>query len=139
MEPNTILVKKLTGTRQASLYNVNGILCKGKKETKYIESLVWKDKELPTKPKRISTPLGSYTPDFEFPDHYVEIKGTGTYKVMMGLEAYIKGTPLSDLQWRKIQWVNENVKPIEIIIVPNNYKDLGGIEINPNFNIKILL
>ena len=88
--------------------------------------------ETPTKPKRIETPLGYYTPDFELKDKYVEIKSEHTFFCCLGREAYkFIGSP-DDLQFRKICWVNDNLKKVLIRVYISNkdYKpDLKGIDL----------
>lgn len=103
--------------RQVSFYEVGGLVCQGKTEKCYIEFLISRNIQLPSKGQVIKTPIGNYTPDFEYPDRYVEIKSPGTYKVMLGERPYIKGGRQNDLQKRKIDWVSANIKTVQVIII----------------------
>lgn len=68
----------------------------------------------------IKTPLGIYHPDFETDLISYEIKSKGTLKVMMGKAAYIKGGKISDTQFQKIKWYNDNYKPVVIVVMQND-------------------
>lgn len=94
---------------------VNGLKCGSGKEARYVKECVRYKRPLPTKAKRVKTPIGFYTPDFEHPAHYVEIKSLHTLKVCFGEISYTTKSKPSDLQWRKIQWVAKALKPIKII------------------------
>lgn len=129
--------------KQAKIRQIHGLKVRGNKEKFYIESLVSGGTDLPRNCTHINTPIGRYTPDFEYDDYYVEIKGGGTWKVLLGKESYIRGGKCSDLQWRKIQWVASNVKPIKIFIICNNMKTKDNLEIPdslpPNIELEILI
>lgn len=118
---------------KVQIKEVGGLKCQGKKEILYIESLIENNLQLPSKPLKISTPYGDYSPDFEFEDKYVEIKSTGTLKVLMGEKEYIKGSGLSLKQKEKIEWVHNNIKPVEIIV----YKNDKVVQKNNIFNLLI--
>ena len=109
-------------------YVVEGLKCQGRTEKGYIDELVDIKSALPTKPSRIETPFGYYTPDFEFETEYIEIKSPKTFNVMLGLTSWIKDKPLSDKQYKKILWVNMNVKPVHIIIYTKSIKGVCGID-----------
>ena len=111
-------------------YICEGLKCQGKKELRFLKECVRYKKTLPIKADRIQTPDGYYTPDFEYYEEYIEIKSLGTFKVMLGLEAYKGIGEPSDLQFRKIKWVAKNIKPIAIIVY------LGPRESKPNIHIK---
>jgi hypothetical protein len=97
-------------------YLINGLKCQGRKEVRYVKECVRYSWPTPTKAERVETPYGFYTPDFEHPENYVEIKCLGTFEVCRGLKSY-KGIGVpSDLQWRKIKHVAKHVKPITIIV-----------------------
>ena len=93
------------------------IKCQGKKELKYLKEHEKKYNVLLKKSERVKTPYGYYTPDFKDSSYLYEIKSAHTFKVCIGEISYknLKETT-SDLQWRKIQWVSENVKPVKVII-----------------------
>lgn len=111
-----IRLKKRKRKTKVKFYKIEGLKCQGRKEVRFIKECVRYKRPLPTKAKRIATPTGFYTPDFEYADHYVEIKSLGTYKVLLGLEAY-KGIGLpSTHQLEKIKWVAVNDKPVKIIV-----------------------
>lgn len=83
-------------------YEYKGIKIQGTYELFYILNL--SDEEFNNIiPKRrwIGTPFGKYMPDFEFEENFVEIKSEYT---------------LSAEQFKKIEWVSENVKEVLIII-----------------------
>jgi len=117
-------------------YIFEGLKCQGKKELRFLKECVRYKKPLPTKPKRIKTPYGFYTPDFEFPDKYIEIKCLGTFLVCLGKIGYRKGK-VSDLQFRKIKWVAKNIKPLWMIVYLSNneYKPQENLEFT-NLTIK---
>jgi hypothetical protein len=103
-------------TTKCKIFIINGIICEGTCEKKYIENLILSKSELPWKPSRIKTPFGTYKPDFEFQNRYVEIKSTYTYKIYLGeLKGY--GNKYSTLQKQKLEWVNNNIKKVELKII----------------------
>ena len=127
--------------KKAKIRTIRGLKCQGRKEEWYINSLKG---DLPAKAKFIQTPIGRYTPDFEYDDKYIEIKGGGTWKVLLGQESYIRGGKISDLQWRKIQWVAANIKPVHIIIICNKDVTMKLVENNipqlpPGIKVEIYL
>lgn len=89
---------------RSKTFIVHGLNCLGNYEKRFIEILHKLGISLPTKPIQIHTPTGRYLPDFEYPDHYVEIKSTWTL-----------AKSERDGQLEKIKWVNENIKPVVII------------------------
>jgi transposase len=92
----------------------------GSYEVAYLQKLINEGINLP-KPnrKKIKTPYGNYTPDFDFGDKFIEIKSDFTLRVCKGEMPHVDGT-YSDKQWKKIQWANENKKPVEIIVLEKN-------------------
>ncbi len=101
---------------KVKFYICEGLKCQGRKELRYVKECVRYKRDLPTKADRVETPHGFYTPDFEHPEHYTEIKCLGTFEVCRGLKAYKGIGVASDLQWRKIKWVAKHVKPIILIV-----------------------
>ena len=101
---------------KVKIFLESGLKCQGKREVQYIKELKKANKSLPKKAEAHETPFGKYTPDFEFPDKFIEIKSTTTFLCAIGLCTFKgKGKP-SDLQFKKIQWVAKNIKPVDIII-----------------------
>lgn len=98
-------------------YTVNGIKCQGTYEKFYIEKLLNEKKEIPMNCGPIKTPYGLYYPDFLYRDTFIEIKSDYTYEIMLGnlMNRFTK--KFDDTQFKKIKWVNENIKPIEIFVV----------------------
>jgi hypothetical protein len=106
------------GPGRCQEFEVNGIICYGRCEKKFIEILVESSQDLPTKPgSSIQTEFGSYTPDFEFDDFYVDVKSPFTYGVLLGELSYSKNRKSNPKQLKKIYWVSDNIKKIKIAIV----------------------
>lgn len=79
------------------------------------------------RPKSIKTPFGNYTPDFwcESAGVFIEVKGMRTALKMVGLVSLLEngrtkwaGT-LYENSLKKMNWVRENVAPIDIYINDN--------------------
>jgi hypothetical protein len=99
---------------------VEGIVCYGTFEKKYIEILLHLGYDLPVNVKEsIITEYGTYTPDFEFHDFFVEVKSKFTYDVLIGKKSYSKSRKSSIDQMNKIIWTNNNVKAVRIAIIDN--------------------
>jgi len=127
----TALLKKYGRKKKiVKIVEFEGLSCQGTKELQYIKECKKANRKLPKKALKQDTPFGSYTPDFEYPDRFVEIKGMHTFMVCLGLIAYRGVSGKSDLQFKKIQWVAKNVKPVDIIIY------LGTKEAVPILDIK---
>lgn len=89
----------------------------GRYEVAYLQKLQEENQPLPKLcRKRHKTPHGSYMADFEFQDRLIEIKSPFTLKVAKGQYARSDGV-LSDCQWKKIDFVNKNIMPVEIIVL----------------------
>jgi hypothetical protein len=74
-------------------------------------------KELPNiVKKRYKTPFGTYMPDFEFDNRFIEIKSEFTLNVAKGKEKMSNGK-YSDNQWKKIMWLSKNKKFVDVIII----------------------
>lgn len=83
-------------------FEYNGIKAQGTYELYYLMNLSIEELDnIKTKRRWINTPFGKYMPDFEFEENFVEIKSEYT---------------LSAEQFKKIEWVSENVKEVLIII-----------------------
>jgi hypothetical protein len=106
----------------------------GTYEVAYLQQLYMKKESLPmVNKKKIKTPYGTYTPDFEFENRFIEVKSDFTFKVANGefvIKNYVK-------QIEKINWVNLNIKPIEIVIInKKDAKNLFLIAKSNNFDFK---
>lgn len=106
----------------------------GTYEVAYLQKLIDENKQLPTLlRKRFKTPFGSYMPDFEFEDRFIEVKSEFTLKVSKGLLPGNDGK-FSDKQWKKINWLNDNMKPVEIVVLDKKEAfNLFKKAINSNF------
>lgn len=109
----------------AKWYEVNGIKCQGKVEKAVAEYLVQKNISF-ARGKAIVTPHGKYTPDFDLGDYYIEVKGVHSWLMACGVtslfekankEEFIKK---SDNSFKKMEWVNANIKPIKIYVQEEN-------------------
>lgn len=124
--------------KKVKLYICENLKCQGTKELQFIKEVKKSGKELPTKAEVQETPFGSYTPDFEYPKYFVEIKGIHTFMVMLGLFGYRGKGKASDLQWQKIKWVAKNVKPVKIYLYLGNKEAVPVLDIKaPNVEIII--
>lgn len=101
-------------------FNVNGIICHGLTEKKYIETLLLWGEELPNNCTYIMTPFGAYYPDFKNENEYIEIKSTYIYDVLLGKKKNRWSKKYDTIQYKKIKWVNDNILPVKIIIVNKN-------------------
>lgn len=101
-------------------YKVHGLRCQGTYEKKYIEHLKQHNNKLPNNTNSINTPYGVYYPDFEYDDKYIEIKSSYTYDVLIGKIPSRFNGKYDFKQIKKIKWVNENVKPVDIIVINRN-------------------
>jgi hypothetical protein len=116
------------GPGRCKQFIVEGLECYGTFEKKYIEILKEKGMELPRKPDfSIKTEFGTYTPDFEFSDFYVEVKSPFTYDVLLGKSSYSKNRKSNPNQLEKLIYISENVKKVRVCIVDGEifkYMDL---------------
>jgi hypothetical protein len=96
---------------------ISGIECQGTYEKFYIESLIKENKLLPTNSISFGTPYGVYYPDFSFTDKLIEIKSDYTYDILLGDRISRFTKKIDKTQYKKIEWVHKNIKPVEIIIV----------------------
>jgi hypothetical protein len=98
-------------------YMINGIKCCGSYEKFYIEFLLKNNLQLPINANSINTPYGCYYPDFCFGNELIEIKSSYTYDILIGKRISHWSKQYESNQYRKIQWVNENIMPVKITIV----------------------
>ena len=99
------------------LFNVNGIKCQGNYEKFYIEKLINEDILCPKNCEPIITPYGVYYPDFSYEDKLIEVKSDYTFNILIGCEVSRFTKTIDTNQLTKIKWVNENIKPVEIIVI----------------------
>ena len=99
------------------IFNVDGIKCQGTYEKFYIEKLINENILYPKNCEPIITPYGVYYPDFSYGNKLIEIKSDYTYNILIGVEKSRFTNLIETNQLMKIKWVNENVLPVEIIVV----------------------
>ncbi len=98
-------------------YNVGGLICTGTYEKFYIEKLISENKKLPKNCKSIKTPYGLYYPDFSNEKDLIEIKCDYTYDILIGKKINRFTKKINTNQYKKIKWVNKNIKPVNILVV----------------------
>lgn len=108
---------KSNGLGKCKQFIVEDLICDGTHEKFYIEYLMSEGISLPINTNSIKTNIGYYTPDFEYDDHYVDIKSLFTLKVLLGFSSYSKNKKSNPKQLLKIEYINKNIKPIKIILV----------------------
>jgi len=111
-------------------YNINGIRCQGTYEKFYIEFLINNNKELPENAKSIRTPYGIYCPDFEYEEKLIEVKSDYTYDVLIGKKINRFKHKIDTTQYKKLSWVNDNIKKVQIIVVDKRNNKLINKRIN---------
>jgi hypothetical protein len=118
---------------KSQINNKNRILTTGPK-SKYIETTIGKVQgsyevaylqqhfetsgSLPRIGKAVHTPYGAYIPDFDCENAFIEVKSPFTWRVCRGLEINQKGIK-SNVQYKKIKWVDKNVKPVIVKVFEN--------------------
>lgn len=136
IKKHTIIQQKLaaSGKRKqrggvCRFYEISGLECQGTYEKFYIEKLIKEKKELPKKGISIKTPYGVYNSDFSNNDSLIEIKSNYTYDVLIGkkINRFTKKIDLK--QYKKIKWVNRNIKPVNIIVIDKRNNSLIKKEI----------
>ena len=65
----------------------------------------------------IVTPFGVYYPDFSYDDRLIEIKSDYTFNILIGKQISRFTKQYETKQLSKLKWVNENIKPVEILVV----------------------
>jgi len=108
---------------------IKNLNCVGTYEKFYIEKLVSENKELPKKGDSVKTPFGVYYPDFDYGKMYIEIKSDYTYQILLGKKENRWSNKIDTNQYEKIKWVNNNIKPVEIIVVDKKNNKLIKKEI----------
>lgn len=104
-----------TGPKSKYISTVIGNV-QGSYEVAYLQRLYENKIPLPSIGSAVHTPYGSYIPDFSTDTDYIEIKSEFTWRVCQGLEINQKGIK-SDIQYRKIKWVDKHVKPVRVIVM----------------------
>lgn len=106
-------------------YKISGLKCQGTYEKSYIENLIKNNENLPKNGELIITPFGGYYPDFKYENKFTEIKSTYTYDILIGNKKNYWNNKYDDKQLKKIKWVNDNILPVEIVIIDkNNIKEI---------------
>ena len=131
-------VKRRKRKTKVRWHTFKNLKCQGRKELRYLKECARYKRELPIKPERVKTPFSYYTPDFEYPDRYIEIKSKHTFDVCRGLVAYKGLGEPSGKQWQKILFTAKNIKPIEIIVYLSPRDKIPIFDIDEeNITIKI--
>ena len=110
-------------------YYVNGLKCQGTYEKFYIDKLINDGFKLPKECEPIVTPYGVYYPDFSFEDKLIEIKSDYTYDVLIGAKLSRFTNKIETNQYEKIKWVNQNVKPVQILVIDKRNNKILNKEI----------
>lgn len=124
IEKHKITQQKLaaSGKRKQSggvckFYEIGGLICQGTYEKFFIEKLIQENKKLPKKSRPIITPYGVYTPDFISNKKFIEIKSDYTYDILIGKKISRFTKKIESNQYEKIKWVNQNIYPVNILVV----------------------
>jgi len=96
-------IKKLNSYRCLHII-FEGLRCESSLELYFLQQINLLNLPLPTRPTYIVTPDGWYFPDFEYKDHYVEVKCNFSLK-----------RSTRNGQMKKIEWVSKNIKPVMIV------------------------
>ena len=96
------------------------------------------------RPKSIKTPFGNYTPDFwcETAGVFIEVKGMRTALKMVGILSLLENGrtkwagSIDENSYKKMNWVRENVAPIDIYI-NDNPNDAKYKSYLPDFETKV--
>jgi transposase len=99
------------------VYIIGGVKCQGSYEKFYIEKIINDGGKLPNNANSVDTPFGVYYPDFILDSKFIEIKCDYTYDILVGKKINRFTKKFDTTQYKKIQWVNNNIKPVEILIV----------------------
>lgn len=114
-----------------------GLQCGSRKELRFLKECERSKYPLPIKAARTETPFGFYTPDFEYEEMFIEVKCKHTFLVLLGEKSYLSTGTLSVLQWTKIKWVAEHIKPVYIIVYLSKRDSIPEYIINEkNITIK---
>lgn len=105
-------------------YIINGIECTGTYEKFYIEKLIIDGQKTPINSESVNTPYGVYYPDFLNDETYIEIKSDYTYDVLIGRKINRWTKKIDTTQLKKIKWVNENIKPVDILVVDKKHNKI---------------
>lgn len=96
---------------------IGELICNSSYELEYIYNLIANGIDLPKNTNPIKTPFGYYTPDFEYFDKFIEVKCKFTYDVLLGINSFSKNKESNPSQLKKINWVSENIKRVEIVVI----------------------
>lgn len=104
-----------TGPKSRYIETVIGKV-QGSYEVAYLQQHLEASGSLPSIGKAVNTPYGSYIPDFDLGNVFVEVKSPFTLEVCKGLRENQKGIK-TDIQYKKIKWVDKNVKPVILTVL----------------------
>ncbi len=89
----------------------------GKYEVAYLQHLFENQMPLPSLcRRRLRTPHGTYKPDFEESESFIEIKSEFTLRVAQGRYKTSEGI-YCDKQWKKICYTNDHIKPVRVVVL----------------------
>jgi hypothetical protein len=96
----------------------------GSYEVAYLQQYFEVSGSLPIIGRAVHTPYGSYIPDFDSGEVFIEIKSKFTWEICQGMRENQKGIK-TDIQHKKIKWVDKNVKPVIVYVLEDKMaKDL---------------
>jgi hypothetical protein len=127
---------KSNGLGKCRQFLVNGLVCDGTHEKFYIEYLISEGKDIPINVNSIKTELGFYTPDFEYDEYFVDVKSIFTLKVLLGLSSYSKTKKSNPKQLLKMKYINDNIKPVKIILIDIKESKLVELSIDSILKLK---
>jgi len=102
-------------------YELNGVKCQGKIELA-IAQILFDLGHTFRRGTAIDTPFGKYTPDFDCGDFFVEAKGQNTWLKACGVVPLMENArnpklaEISDNSLKKMEWVDNNIKPVYVLI-----------------------
>jgi transposase len=105
-------------------FMINGLRCQGTYEKFYIEKLINEKITCPKNCESIITPFGVYYPDFLYEDRLIEIKSDYTFNILIGEKKSRFTKQYETKQLLKLKWVNENIKPVEILVVDKRNNEI---------------
>jgi hypothetical protein len=127
---------KSNGFGKCNQFLVNGLICDGTHEKFYIEWLLSRGKDIPVSLESIKTDIGYYTPDFEYDEYYIDVKSIFTLKVLLGFSSYSKTKKSNPKQLLKMKYINDNIKPVKIILVDTTENELLELSIDEIVKLK---
>lgn len=118
-------------------YEVNGVKCQGKLELAVATALF--EENVPfARPRKVETPHGSYSPDFETSGIFIEVKGMNTWLKACGVVPFMDNAKneqlslVSDNSLKKMSWTHNNVKRIVVFVDTTFDKKWKNIDVPPH-------